>query len=91
MMYFVPLGELLSGLGVAFGVLTFFAALGVAALCLGALAFDGRKRVPAMKPLDPADRLDDVLYLPEVLYIVCLLPVLSFGPGAYSLDALIWR
>jgi uncharacterized membrane protein YphA (DoxX/SURF4 family) len=71
--------------------LTFFAALGVVALCAGALALDGRKRIPSMQPLDLADRVDDALYLPEVLYIVCLVPVLSFGPGAYSLDALIWR
>ncbi len=91
MMYLVPLGELLGGLGVAFGALTIFAAIGLAALCLGACVLDGFKRVRAMQPLDPADRADDVLYLPEVLYVVCLLAVLSFGPGAYSLDALAWR
>lgn len=91
MMYVVPLGELLGGLGVAFGALTIFAAVGLAALCIGALALDGFKRIRAMRPLDPADRVDDVLYLPEVLYVVCLLAVLSFGPGAYSLDALVWR
>jgi len=91
MMYVVPMGELLGGLGVAFGALTIFAAVGLAALCVGALALDGFKRIPSMHPLDPADRADDVLYLPEVLYVVCLLAVLSFGPGAYSLDALVWR
>ncbi len=91
MMVVVPLGEFLGGLGVAFGALTIFAVLGLAALSVGAIALDGVKRVALMKPLDPADRLDDVLYLPEVLYIVCLLAVLSFGPGAYSLDAVVWR
>ena len=91
MIYLVPSAELLGGLGVAFGALTFFAAIGLAALCLGALALDGLKRIPSMKPLDAIDRIDDLLYLPEVLYVVCLLPVLSFGPGAYSLDSLIWR
>jgi len=91
MMYVVPLGELLGGLGVAFGALTIFAAVGLAALCVGACALDGLKRIPSMQPLDPADRAGDVLYLPEVLYVVCLLAVLSFGPGAYSLDALVWR
>jgi uncharacterized membrane protein YphA (DoxX/SURF4 family) len=91
MMYVVPLGELLGGLGVAFGALTIFAALGLVALCVGACALDGFKRVRLMQPVDRADRVDDVLYLPEVLYIVCLLAVLSFGPGAYSLDALVWR
>ena len=91
MVYVVPLGELLGGLGVAFGALTLFAAVGLAALCLGASARDGLKRIASMKPLDPADRIDDVLYLPEVLYVVCLLAVISFGPGAYSVDALLWR
>src|SRR5271167_3810808 len=74
-MYVVPLGELLGGLGVAFGALTIFAAVGLAALCVGACVLDGFKRIRAMQPLDPADRADDVLYLPEVLYVVCLLAV----------------
>jgi putative oxidoreductase len=91
MMYLVPLGELLGGLGVAFGALTIFAVVGLIALSLGAAVLDGIKRIPSMRPLDPADRLGDLLYLPEVLYVVCLLAVLSFGPGAYSLDALVWR
>ena len=91
MLYIVPLGELLGGLGVAFGALTIFAVAGLAALSIGAAALDGIKRIPSMHPADPADRLDDLLYLPEVLYVVCLLAVLSFGPGAYSLDALVWR
>jgi uncharacterized membrane protein YphA (DoxX/SURF4 family) len=89
-MYLVPLGELLGGLCVALGALTLPAAVVLAALCSAALALDGLKRIPAMHPIDPADRAGDVFYLPEVLYVVCLLAVLSFGPGAYSLDNLIW-
>jgi hypothetical protein len=64
MMYAVPLGELAGGLGVALGVLTVLAAIGLAALCIGAAAVDGLKRIPAMAPLDRADRIGDVLYLP---------------------------
>jgi uncharacterized membrane protein YphA (DoxX/SURF4 family) len=91
MMYIVPVSEFLGGLGVAFGALTIVAAAGLAALCLGACVLDGVKRIPAMQPLDPMDRIGDLLYLPEVLYIVGLLTVISFGPGVYSLDALAWR
>lgn len=91
MMYVVPLGEFLGGLGVAFGALTVLAAAGLCILCIGAIVLDGAKRVRAMQALDRADRIDDVLYLPEVLYVVSLLAVLSFGPGAFSLDALVWR
>jgi putative oxidoreductase len=90
MMYIVPLGEFLGGLGVLFGALTVFAAFGLAVLCIGACVLDGSKRVRLMHPLDPTDRADDVLYLPEVLYVVCLIAVLSFGPGAYSIDAVVW-
>src|SRR5580704_1883369 len=57
MMYVVPGGELLGGLGVAFGALTVFAAVGLAALSIGAWVLDGAKRIPLMKPLDPADRI----------------------------------
>jgi putative oxidoreductase len=89
MMYLVPAGELAGGLGLALGALTVFAALGLAALCIGACVLDGFKRIPAMRPLDGADRVGDLLYLPEVLYILCLLAVLSFGPGIYSLDSLV--
>jgi uncharacterized membrane protein YphA (DoxX/SURF4 family) len=90
MMYIVPLGELLGGLGVAFGAATLIAAIGLAALCAGACVLDGFKRIAAMHPLDRADRVGDALYLPEVLYILCLLAVISFGPGVYSVDALVW-
>jgi putative oxidoreductase len=89
MMFVVPTGELLGGLGVSFGALTVVAALGLAVLCVGACALDGLRRIPSMNPLDLADRAIDVLYLPEVLYVLCLLAVISFGPGVYSLDALV--
>jgi uncharacterized membrane protein YphA (DoxX/SURF4 family) len=91
MMFVVPLGEFLGGLGVTFGALTVFAAAGLSILCIGAVVLDGSKRVRAMQALDRADRIDDVLYLPEVLYVLSLLAVISFGPGAFSLDALLWR
>lgn len=87
-MVVIPCGELLGGLGVAFGALTVVAACGLFALCMGACFLDGFKRIPGMQPLDAADAADDVLYLPEVLYAVMLLAVIGMGPGAWSLDAL---
>lgn len=35
--------------------------------------------------------LDDLLYLPEVLYVLILLWLLFSGPGPYSIDAVIAR
>jgi hypothetical protein len=42
------------------------------------------------KPIDEADRIDDWLYLPEVLYVFMLIVVISAGAGPYSFDAVIW-
>jgi uncharacterized membrane protein YphA (DoxX/SURF4 family) len=41
------------------------------------------------KPIDKADRIDDWLYQPEILYVFMLITVVSAGAGPYSLDALI--
>jgi hypothetical protein len=40
-------------------------------------------------PIDRADYLDDVLYLPEVLYLVMLVVVLLAGPGPLRLDSIV--
>jgi uncharacterized membrane protein YphA (DoxX/SURF4 family) len=66
----------------------------LAALCLlviifVAIATSGRQRINLYKPIDEADRIDDWLYLPETLYAVMLIMVVSAGAGPYSLDALI--
>jgi hypothetical protein len=52
-------------------------------------ATSGRQRIKDYKPIDEADRIDDWLYLPEVLYAFMLIMVVSAGAGPYSLDALI--
>jgi hypothetical protein len=39
--------------------------------------------------IDRADRIDDWLYLPETLYALMLIIVVSAGAGPYSLDAMI--
>jgi len=91
LMWIIPLGEFTGGLGVGVGLLTPLACVGLAAICLGACLLDGIRRIPASKPLDWSDYVDDVMYLPEVLYIVMLLAVLILGPGMYSLDYLISR
>ena len=45
--------------------------------------------IEVSKPIDRADRIDDRLSLPEILYAVMLVMVVSVGAGPYSLDALI--
>jgi hypothetical protein len=54
-----------------------------------AIAISGQRRIKLPKPIDEADRIDDWLYLPETLYAVMLIMVISTGAGPYSLDALV--
>lgn len=89
--WFVPTVEFLGGLGLIVGLLAPLAALGLFCICCVATLADGFKRISAWKPLDKADYLDDVLYLPEVLYAVMLVTVMIAGGGPYSVDAVVLR
>jgi putative oxidoreductase len=91
MSWFVPGVELSAGLGVAFGFLAPLAALGLICILTVAIVTDGLGRIPSWNPTDRSDYLEDVLYLPEVLYVLLLLPVLTMGAGPVSLDAFVWR
>ena len=71
------------------GFLAPLAALGLLFITLVAIATSGPQRIKDYKPIDEADRIDDWLYLPEVLYAFMLIMVVSAGAGPYSLDALI--
>lgn len=87
--WFVPSVEFLGGLSLLSGLLAPLASLGLLAICLVATLTDGIKRIASYQPIDRADYCDDVLYLPEVLYIIGLLIVLSFGPGSFTILNLI--
>ena len=54
---------------------------------LVAIATSGRRRIKLHKPIDEKDRVDDWLYLPEILYVFMLIIVVSAGAGPYGLDA----
>jgi uncharacterized membrane protein YphA (DoxX/SURF4 family) len=88
--WWVPTVEFLGGLAVVIGFLAPLAALGLLVLILVAIATSGPERIRLYKPIDQADRIDDWLYLPEVLYAFMLITVVSAGAGPYSLDAFIW-
>jgi len=87
--WWVPLVEFTAGGGVLIGLLAPVAALGLLVLILVAIVTSGRQRIKIYKPIDEADRIDDWLYLPETLYAVMLIMVVSAGAGPYSFDALI--
>jgi uncharacterized membrane protein YphA (DoxX/SURF4 family) len=70
-------------------VLSALAAAGLFVVCLSALLLDAYKRVAGWQPIDRADWIGDVLYLPEALYCIGLAVVMLAGPGSWSLDAVI--
>jgi putative oxidoreductase len=87
--WWVPTVEFAAGCAVVIGFLAPLAALGLLVLTLVAIVTSGPQRIKANKPIDEADRIDDWLYLPEILYAFMLITVVSTGAGPYSLDALI--
>jgi uncharacterized membrane protein YphA (DoxX/SURF4 family) len=68
-------------------LLSVLAAFGLFVICVGALSFDAVKRMRTWQPIDRADWLGDLLYVPEALYSIGLTVVMLAGPGPWSLDA----
>lgn len=88
--WWVPGWEFTGGLMLALGIFAPFAAAVLAIVCMVACACEAKAKVDAYHPIDLADRVDDYLYLPEVLYIIILGALILTGPGAYRLDALLF-
>ncbi len=89
MRWLLPSAEFGGGWALIVGLLSVLAALGLFVICIGALAFDAVKRIRSWRPIDRADWLGDLLYVPEALYCIGLSVVMLAGPGPWSLDAAI--
>jgi putative oxidoreductase len=87
--WFVPGVEFLGGLGVAVGCLTPLAALGLLVICSVALLTSSPTVIASYKPIDRADRVDDWLYQPEMMYALMLLYFITAGAGPVSVDRLL--
>jgi uncharacterized membrane protein YphA (DoxX/SURF4 family) len=87
MQWLLPTAEFSGGWALILGFLSVLAAFGLFVICVGALAFDAIKRVRAWQPIDRADWIGDLLYVPEALYCIGLTVVILGGPGPWSLDA----
>ena len=73
--WFVPFVEFSAGSALVIHLhpaLTALAALGLFVLCLVATITDGIKRIASYQPIDKADWIDDLLYLPETMLILML-------------------
>ena len=84
--WFVPIVEFGAGISLTAGFLFPLPLIGLLAICLVACITDGAKRIAAWQPIDKADVLDDILYLPEVLYIILISILLATGETTLSLD-----
>ena len=87
--WWVPAVEFTAGAAVFIGFFATLAALGLLVIILVAMATSARQRIKLYMPIDRGDRIGDWLYLPETLYAVMLVMVVSAGAGRYSLDAVI--
>lgn len=88
--WWVPSVEFAGGIALMIGFGTPMAAFLLGTICLVATCTDGWARVRAMQPINRADLVDDLLYLPEVLYLLKIGAILLTGPGLYSVDALLF-
>jgi uncharacterized membrane protein YphA (DoxX/SURF4 family) len=89
MQWVVPGVEFSAGCALIIGLLSVVAAFGLFVICLFAFKLDAIKRIDAWMPINRADWIGDVLYLPEALYCIGLAVVVLGGPGPWSLDAVI--
>ena len=86
---FVSSIEFLAGGALIIGLLAPLAACGLLAVSLVAMYLTCAKQIAAMRPIDLADWVDCLLFLPEPLYVTFAAAIVLCGPGAYSLDAII--
>ena len=89
MQWLVPGVEFSAGCALTLGLLSALAAFGLFVISLGAFALDAIKRIRVWQPIDHADWVGDLLYLPEALYCIGLTVVMLAGPGSWTFDAVI--
>ena len=83
---FVSLVEFVCGGGLALGLLTPVCALVLVVVMIVAVATN---RIHSIEASGTIAWLDNVLYLPEILYAMILVWLIFSGPGRYSIDGLI--
>jgi putative oxidoreductase len=83
---FVSMVEFVCGALLVIGALTPLASLVLGGVMITAIATTAIRNIKASAPLD---WLSELLYLPEILYLVILLLLFLSGPGWFSADSLI--
>ncbi len=86
MQWLVPGVEFSAGCALILGLLSALAAFGLFVVSFFAFRLDAVKRIDGWQPINRADWIGDLLYLPEALYCIGLAVVMLGGPGPWSLD-----
>ncbi len=84
MTYLVSGVEFVSGLLLTVGLLSSLACVALLGDMFVAILTTKLSAMP--KGLSPLNWLDDLLYLPEVLYVLFFIWLICFGPGKFSVD-----
>jgi putative oxidoreductase len=84
MTYFVSSVEFVGGLLVAAGLLSSLASLALSVDMVVAILSTRLSAMP--KGLSPLEWVDNLLYLPEVLYVLIFFWMICSGPGRLSVD-----
>jgi len=83
--YFVAGAEFVCGSLIAVGFLSSLACVALLIDMIVATLTSALSTLP--KGLSPLNWLDDVLYLPEVLYVLLFIWLICSGPGKFSVDS----
>ena len=84
MSYFVSVVEFVGGSLLTVGFLSSMACVALLIDMTVATLTNAISTLP--KGLSPLNRLDDFLYLPEVLYVLFFIWLICSGPGSFSVD-----
>jgi len=84
MTYFVSGVEFIGGFLVAVGLLSSLASLALSVDMVVAILTTKLSAMP--KGLSPIGWFDNLLYIPEVLYVLCFFWLICSGPGKFSVD-----
>lgn len=91
MCWWVAFWEFFSGALLALGLFSAFNAAVLAIVCIVATCGTGPRKVNARSNFNWADRATNWIYLPELALLYLLAITMLAGPGAFSLDAVLFR